>query len=249
MPVPADWSSQLREFLSAWKAKQSPGYDPYLGDDDTTFPRFVHTEQAGSWNGFVKWLSELDGSWCFRGQREAGWLLHTSLDRAVRRSGSSESSSWVAHLDREKEGRELLFRFQQQAHHYIQNLPSPDDLSSWLALMQHHGAPTRYLDWTLSQYVAVYFGIEDEAKEGDKRSAIWAIDLGWLERKTHELLRPEARSLVLDDPKTRAEHLNNLLGQTEKPLIVRMDPPRINERMAAQQGFFLCKLYHQATFS
>jgi hypothetical protein len=107
----------------------------------------------------------------------------------------------------------------------------------------------RYLDWTLSPYVAMYFGIEDEAKEGDRRSAIWAVDLGWLERKTHELVRPEARSLVPDDPKTRAEHLNNLLGQTDRPLIVRMDPPRINERMAAQQGFFLCKLYHQATFS
>jgi hypothetical protein len=95
----------------------------------------------------------------------------------------------------------------------------------------------------------MYFGIEEEAKEGDRRSAVWAIDLGWLEGKTHELLRPEAKTSGQDDLRTRAEHLNILLGQTEKPVVVRMDPPRINERMAAQQGLFLCKLYHQATFS
>lgn len=47
----------------------------------------------------------------------------------------------------------------------------------------------------------------------------------------------------------RVEWINSLLGQSEEAVIVRVDPQKSNERMAAQQGVFLCKLFHQASFS
>jgi hypothetical protein len=43
--------------------------------------------------------------------------------------------------------------------------------------------------------------------------------------------------------------VNRLLSQTDKPVIVKIDPLRQSRRMAAQQGLLLCKLIHQATFS
>lgn len=150
------------------------------------------------------------------------------------------------HLDRETEGSELLFRFQQRAYEYVTAPPPVDDLSSWFALMQHHGVPTRFLDWTLSAYVALYFAIEEEPPEDG--CAVWAIDLGWLEGKARELL-PDAPSLAVDDHSERAACVNGILNQTEKPVILKVDPLRVSARMAAQQGFFLCKLFHQATFS
>lgn len=52
-----------------------------------------------------------------------------------------------------------------------------------------------------------------------------------------------------DDPSARACHLNELLRQTEKPVIIQIAPLRIDDRMVAQQGFFLCKLIDQASFS
>jgi FRG domain-containing protein len=108
--------------------------------EDPPFDAFVLTEQAASWDSFLGWLNELQGSWGFRGQREAEWSLHTSLDRAAVVSHSYEHGSGSYSLDHEKVERELLYHFQQQAHHYIHHLPPDDDLSSWIALMQHHCA-------------------------------------------------------------------------------------------------------------
>jgi hypothetical protein len=62
MPVPSDWSHQLRQFVDEWKL--NPEWAKYIGDQ--TFDSFVLVEQAASWDDFLGWLKELNGSWCFR---------------------------------------------------------------------------------------------------------------------------------------------------------------------------------------
>jgi hypothetical protein len=248
VPIPHGWAQALREFVEGWSRARQDGRhlgNEYIGDEP--FENFVLTESAASWDAFLAWLNELQGSWCFRGQRDARWFLNTSLDRAVRRHFSSDNGSGTYHRDREPEISELLFRFQQQAHQYIDELPSSDDLSSWFALMQHHGVPTRFLDWTKSAYVALYFAFEEEPAENG--CGLWAIDLEWLKNKALKLLSQETPPVAWDDFKERAEYLNGLLGQAEKPVILHIDPLRLDARMVAQQGFFLCKLVHRATFS
>jgi FRG domain len=47
------------------------------------------------------------------------------------------------------EGR-LIREFQRKAHHYPATVPDLDDTLESLALMRHHGAPTRLLDWIYS---------------------------------------------------------------------------------------------------
>lgn len=256
MPVPPEWSSNFATFVNDWKWKSNNGEfigDEYLGDNP--FSHFVLTEQAKSWDHFLQWLDELQGSWCFRGQREATWLLHTSLDRGVQRQRSSPNSFSLWHLDRETETRELLNRFQQHAHHYLPHVPPINDLSSWYALMQHHWVPTRLLDWTESPYVAMYFAVEENAVEKrqgeeENHSSVWAIDLAWLEAKGRELLqlRNGAHSAEDSSPAETAEYTNRLLRETEESLIVRINPQMSNPRLFAQRGVFLCKLYHQASF-
>ena len=256
MPVPPDWSRNFITFVNEWKRKSKNGEfigDEYLGDNP--FNNFVVTEKAKSWEHFLRWLDELQGSWCFRGQREAAWLLHTSLDRDVRRERSSPNSCSLYHLNRETEMRDLLYQFQQYAHHYLPHVPPMNDLSSWYALMQHHCVPTRLLDWTESSYVAMYFAVEDKAMEKRKRekeshSAVWAIDLAWLETKGRELLQSKnsAPSVVDGSPAEVADYTNRLLRETEESVIVRINPQMSNPRLFAQQGIFLCKLYHEASF-
>jgi hypothetical protein len=239
MPVPDDWHERQEWVLAEYEQSADKYGRPY----DELFGKLIWAESASSWQELTGWLSELQGSWCFRGQRESEWALRTSLDRAVRVT----TSSGHYHLNRRTIEKELLFRFRQQAHQFVRHVPPDGDKASWWALMQHYGVPTRLLDWTRSPYVALYFAIEGAPKElgasGTRNSAIWAIDLQWLEDKEKEQL-----GLVPDEAKARTTYLNGLLDESRKPLIVQIDPPQANERMFAQQGFFLWKLFEDTPF-
>jgi FRG domain-containing protein len=252
MPIPPDWSQNFTAFVTEWKRKSDSGeyvgYE-YLGDNP--FERFVVVEKAESWDSFLRWIDELDGCWCFRGQREASWGLDTSLDRGVRREKFSPHSSSLYHLNRKTEMKGLLYRFQQYAHTYLPHVPATDDLSSWYSLMQHYCAPTPLLDWTESPYVGLYFAIENSAS--GSHCAVWAIDSDWLEKRGREVLQQKEIKLALVEQRAvksssaDTEHTNRLLRETEAPLVLRINPAMSNPRLFAQQGLFLCKLIEQAS--
>lgn len=122
----AEWSQNLTTFIEERDRKREAGTDhDYLGDGP--FPNFVLTSKAKSWNDCLRWIAGLEGSWYFRGQREAAWGLATSLDRGVRR----ENKTALWHLDRKPAMKELLFRFRQDAHNYLTHVPGPLDIASW----------------------------------------------------------------------------------------------------------------------
>jgi FRG domain len=83
-------------------------------------------------------------------------------------------------LDRARPRELAIVReFMRRAHHYVTDVPALRNLIEWLALMQHHGAPTRLLDWTYSLHVAAHFALFKASRLPDAGLAIWMINTEW----------------------------------------------------------------------
>jgi hypothetical protein len=108
--------------------------------------------------------------------------------------------------------------------------------------MQHHGAPTRFLDWTRSPYVALHFALESGQPQID--AALWAIDLDWLGQRSKELLSIHQPPYPHDsDFETEYKYINRIIFADNNPaIIVSATPMQVNQRMMSQQGLSLTNL-------
>src|SRR5436305_714324 len=104
--------------------------------------RSYRSFRLDSWEAFLAHVIRPPYSnWAFRGERDERWPLYSSLSRYLMNFGV-DRSAWS-----EQEAR-ILRVFKRKAHQFLDQPPVADDDLQWLGLMQHHGAPTRLIDFT-----------------------------------------------------------------------------------------------------
>jgi FRG domain len=110
----------------------------------------------------------------FRGQGDSNWPLQSKLGRAVKKLHGTTVGSNLIYETSQLEG--VLFEhFYRNAGLFSDNLPAENDKLGWLTLMQHHGAPTRLLDWSWSPFVALYMAIHQEPNSDTKNASIYIL--------------------------------------------------------------------------
>jgi hypothetical protein len=110
-----------------------------------------------------------EGRKYFRGQTKrvsAGYLLKPSI-------GRYDHLRDLTLFDRDLLEREVLEVFENHLITYVQHLPRND----WeaLAIAQHHGLPTRFMDWTTNPLVALYFAARKTKTDDDGKPVNGAV--------------------------------------------------------------------------
>lgn len=200
------------------------------------------TKTINDFSKFTQIVEQLEYHyWVFRGHSSCTYRIEPSLARFFRfHQGNIKAES---HDLRESDS---IVKFRKSAHLHLHHLPEDSDLLSWLAVMQHFGAPTRLLDFTFSPYVALFFALEGAAPK---------VDLG--ERLTKAELdkryKPyDVHAVHLKSVRTKTEHVlghkklpigdDLMIGEgasQKKKFVTFFEGVWRNQRQIAQQGVFM----------
>ena len=167
-------------------------------------------------------LGRFRSNLAYRGMEDASDDLTTTLFRL--------GGSYLNH-----EGH-LLRNFRKYAH---RDAVPGDSTWNWLALAQHHGLPTRLLDWTFSPLVAMHFATQS-LEHFHLDGVIWCVDYV----KTHALLPKQLRLILKEEQADvfTTEMLGRAADQLWKfgelaetdPFAVFLEPPSLDDRIVNQ---------------
>jgi hypothetical protein len=134
--------------------------------------------------------------------------------------------------------RHLLRNFRKYAGPTEVPVDSP---WNWLALGQHHGLPTRLLDWTNSPYVALHFATS-HVHEFDRDGVVWMVDYA----QAHELAPAPLRDCL--EREGAALFTTEMLGSVSEDVgdleslgdefVVFVEPPSFDQRIINQYALF-----------
>lgn len=165
----------------------------------------------------------------YRGSGDAAYPLLTSLDRL----GGTEPPHTKCHLE-----EHILRNFIRYSRPFLAHQPG----NEWelLVTAQHHGLPTRLLDWSYSPMIAAHFATL--GGECDRDCVVWRLD--W--RKVHEHFGLPSVAFLVQDLDAMLERrgirdLRQLLEggvSRDERFVCMLDPPALDDRIIAQAATF-----------
>jgi hypothetical protein len=192
------------------------------------------TATAESWAHLAELLFE--GSWDEKLRRfraRSAYRGHASATRTL-----ATSLVGVGGDVARKEGH-VLRNFRKYAH---RTFLGDDVVWNWLSLAQHHGVPTRLLDWTYSPYVALHFAtanIDEYEIDGELRVVDFHRSNALLPAAMQDLLRQEGSDVftgeLLASIAPTLRHLDDL---TDEVFVAFLEPPSLDERIINQASLF-----------
>lgn len=217
----------------------------------------VTTVTPASWSELLDALYASDwdeslkrhrSSFAYRGMVDASWGMPTSLSRL---------GGAFAELE-----RHMLRNFRKYAH---RDVVERDSFWHWLAVAQHHGLPTRLLDWTYSPLVALHFATDDLSRMSQD-GVVWLVRIP----DTHSLLPKPLKAALQEEgshvftvemlsrfelpevtvtvagvsvssSQFRPTHIKDLADfdkLAKKPFALFLEPPSIDDRIVNQFALF-----------
>jgi hypothetical protein len=202
----------------------------------------VAQRKFGRWSEFKSCVNHMvstskksifEREWIFRGI-STNMCLETTIERIAKNWGIQLTSlPTIEH--------ELIREFSRKAYDFgIRMPPEKPDTFWWVSLMQHHGAPTRLLDWTFSPYVAAYFALERILGNQKEDAAVWAVQKQWIDQAKKNIDNAKHSHDSID--KSELNSVDFLFDgqETKDPYILQVNSLYLHERLAVQQGVFLC---------
>lgn len=181
-------------------------------------------------------LLEQNRTYAWRGQNDASWTLSSSLYRRCNKSENSVT---------EKSIREAEKNILTEARRWGLGRdlgPSATDMHM-LSLLQHHGVPTRLIDVTSNPMTALWFATEEhrpDALGNVERGpgVLFAIDVSksdWYDTFDHG----DGATWDHMGKPLSATYEHALAESRSQNEMFRIFPALPDERMKAQEGFFL----------
>lgn len=179
-------------------------------------------------------------------------LMSSSWDRSIGRFRSPYAYRGMDSYDYSL--KTALMRlggnFQDLEQHLIRNFSKyayrdvveKDNLWHWITVAQHHGLPTRLLDWTSSPLVAAHFATSN-IEEFDKDGVIWMVEYQKaheeLPEKLKEVLKKEGANLFTIKMLSQSvSSFNDLSAMAESAFPIFLEPPSIDDRIINQHSLF-----------
>ncbi len=193
----------------------------------------------------------------FRGQSDSKWQINSSFfrladkfiyDHPILRKDERIKSRYYG-IKNDLKGK----------WHLLSDMISEeDDDYSKLSYLQHFGAPTNLIDFTLSPFIALYFSLSEDMRV--KMSSIYVIDYWQMEKINRNIVLPlysainkrfQLKSIQKEiEGYYKNNKMNDIVGfynenigvqdnEEVKEIVDLYVPFKYNPRLKAQQGSFL----------